>query len=213
MQKQIFIANRTNIAKLLIPFLLSVILIISFYLICNWNTFYFLILSMFLYFVPFIGREGMIPIAIANEVHPFLISFTLAFVEIMVALFLLWNFDYAKLIPIIGKFIEKCEEKGEKLLKEKQYLRSFAFLGVISLAGVPIHGSGATISTIVGRIIGLSALKTFFGVIIGAIFGNLILAYFSDFIISFAKIYFESLSIVMLIVIIVIIIYIWRRKE
>lgn len=201
-----------DLSKISIPFLLPLALMIAFYFIFDSHTFYFLVGGMFLYFVPFISKVGFIPIAIANGIHPLLIAFTLAFIEIMVGLFLLWNFDYAKLIPIIGKFIEKCEEKGWKLLKEKRYLRNFAFLGVVFLAGVPIYGSGATTSTVVGRFLGLTALKTFFGVIIGAILGNLFLAYFSNFIITIAKIYLNSLSIVVIIIIIFIIFYIWKKE-
>lgn len=208
-----FNLNKMTIAKISIPFLLPLALMIAFYLIFDWHTFYFLVSGMFLYFVPFISKEGVIPIAIANGISPLLIGSVIAFVEIMVALFLMWNFDYAKLIPIIGKFVEKCEKKGEKLLKEKQFLGNFAFLGVVFLAGVPIYGNGATTSTILGRILGLGAIKTFLGVVFGAIVGNLLLAYFSEYIISIAKIYLSTLAIVVIVIIIVIILYIWRRKE
>lgn len=204
--------NKKTIAKLCLPFLLSLILIIILYFIFDSHTFYFVVSGMFLYFVPFIGKEGVIPIAIANGISPILIASVIAFVEIMVGLFLMWNFDYAKLIPIIGKFINKCEIKGRELLAKKKFLVNFAFLGVVFFAGVPIHGNGATTSTVFGRLLGLTSLKTFIGVIIGAIVGNLFIAYFSELIISFAKIYLSSLTIVVIVIIILVILYILKRK-
>ena len=73
---------------------------------------------MFAYFFPPLGKESVIPIGVSGgeltipiinqhivvpSIYPLVMALTIAFVDIIVALFLLWNYDLAKKIPLVGK--------------------------------------------------------------------------------------------------------------
>ena len=81
------------------------------------------------YFFPPFGKETVIPIArgfskreltvpLLNihiepiDIDPLSIALAVAFIDIIVALFLVWNYDLAKKIPLVGKFMQKVENIG-----------------------------------------------------------------------------------------------------
>jgi len=72
---------------------------------------------MFAYFFPPLGKESIIPIGVSGgeitiplynqqiivtSINPLIMALTIAFIDIVVALFLVWNYDLAEKIPIIG---------------------------------------------------------------------------------------------------------------
>ena len=67
---------------------------------------------MFLYFVPPMGKESVIPIGIAQGIPWTILAISIAFVDIVVCLFLIWNFDLAKKLPFIGSGIKRVQLKG-----------------------------------------------------------------------------------------------------
>jgi hypothetical protein len=66
------------------------------------------------YFFPPFGKESIIPAGVLAGIDPLIMALSIAFVDVVVALFLVWNYDLAKKIPIIGKFMIKVEEKGSR---------------------------------------------------------------------------------------------------
>ena len=82
------------------------------------------------YFFPPLGKESVIPLATGYlqkemtvpfvnirlepaNIGPLEIAFAIAFVDIIVAWFLVWNYDLAKKIPFVGKFMVKVEKIGQ----------------------------------------------------------------------------------------------------
>lgn len=142
---------------------------------------------MLAYFFPPLGKESVIPIGIGAGLNPILIALVIAFVDIFVALFLVWNYDFAKLTPILGQWMEKVEKKGGKKFKESPWLENLAFVGLVLFVMFPFQGSGGVATSIIGRIIGMNKLKVFLAICIGAIVGCLLIAYFADLFIGFFK--------------------------
>jgi lipopolysaccharide export LptBFGC system permease protein LptF len=142
---------------------------------------------MIAYFFPPLGKEAVIPIGVAAGVHPIVIALSIGFVDIFVALFLVWNYDFAKLIPFLGPWMEKVEKKGGKAFTERPWLENIAFIGLILFVMFPFQGSGGLATSIIGRIIGMNKIKVFIAICIGAIVGCLLIAYFADMFIGFFK--------------------------
>lgn len=174
-----------TLVKFFMPFVFSSIGILILFLALPWDTFEKLGTWMILYFFPPLGKESVIPAAIAQGIHPLLIASAIAFIDIMVGLFLVWNFDLARKIPLIGKFIRRIESKGNEILSKKPWVERLAFTGIILFVMFPFQGSGAVGATIVGRMLGMDPKKVWYGVIIGAIVGCLIIAYTSAFAMTF----------------------------
>lgn len=173
------------LVKFFMPFIFSTIGILILFLALPWDTFQKLGTWMILYFFPPLGKESVIPAAIAQGIHPLLIAGAIAFIDIMVGLFLVWNFDLARKIPLIGNFIRRIEAKGNDILAKKPWVEKLAFTGIILFVMFPFQGSGAVGATIVGRMLGMNPRKVWYAVIIGAIVGCLIIAYTSAFAMTF----------------------------
>lgn len=140
------------------------------------------------YFFPPLGKESIIPIGIARGFHPILMALSIAFVDIIVAMFLVWNYDLAKKIPVLGKFMKKVEEKGRNVEDKYGWIKPLRFVGIVIFVMIPFQGSGGLVASIVGRFIGMKPWNTFIAIAAGAITGCLLVATFSKAFMIFAEI-------------------------
>lgn len=167
-----------------IPFVIAASYIVLLYLILHdlGNTFWIVGGGMATYFFPPFGKESVIPITIGSllglqaiglspMVTIFLVSSTIAFIDIVTAYFLLWNFYIAKKIPYIGKWIEEFQEYGAQKMKEREWVKRLAFLGVTSFVMFPFQGSGGVGASILGRVIGMNKYYAWISIIAGAFVG------------------------------------------
>jgi len=181
------------------------------------------------YFFPPFGKETIIPLGIGLlkngltvpiinlhvapvSVDPWSIALSIAFVDIVVALFLVWNYDLAKKIPIVGNFMEKVERIGKKSEDKYSWIKPLRFIGIILFVMVPFQGSGGLVGSIVGRLIGMKPVNTFIAISIGAVTGCLLIAFFSDLILSFV-IKNVLIGLLVLIVILVVGIMFWISRK
>ncbi len=182
------------------------------------------------YFFPPFGKETIIPLGIGVlkegltipflnihvepvSVEPLSIAFAIAFVDIVVALFLVWNYDFAKKIPVIGNFIQKVEKIGKNSEEKYAWIKPLRFIGIILFVMVPFQGSGGLVGSIVGRLIGMKPSHTFYAISIGAVTGCLLIAYFTDVIISLFKTNLLQALLVLIIVFVVGIMFFINRKN
>jgi uncharacterized membrane protein len=172
---------RGIVAKFFIaPILLFVAALILF-LLLDFSMFSVLISFMLLYLFGPLGKESLIPTAIAIGIAPLTIALALAFIDIIVAIFLLWNYDFAKLFPVIGPWMSKSEKNGKKILESRRWLRGASFIGLILFGIFPLRGTGGVGSTVLGRLIGLDPKAVFAAIFIRSILGALLLAYFFEY--------------------------------
>ncbi|MBA5942717.1 MAG: small multi-drug export protein [Methanophagales archaeon] len=127
------------------------------------------------YMTPLGGPLIAAPLGIALLTPVVYIAF-IVFTDALFALFLVWNFDYTKKLPVIGKFVERLGEKGEETLEKHKWTKRLGFIGVVFLIMYPI-AAGAGIGSVVGRLIGLSPLLTWIAVVLGTFLQATILVY------------------------------------
>lgn len=171
--------------KFALPFLIAFAVIATLYLTLDYGTFATLSGAMTAYFLPPLGKESIIPLTVAKirgttPFAPALVALAIAFVDIIIGLFLVWNFDLARKLPVIGKYIRMVESKGEGILQKHRWVRKLAFTGIVLFVMIPFQGSGAVGASIVGRVIGLNPWRIWASIIIGAVGGCLAIAYFTD---------------------------------
>ncbi len=164
--------------KFFTPFIVGFAGIGLLFFTLNQGTFLNLARWMVLYFLPPLGKESVIPAAITIDgLDWWLVALTIAFIDIVVGLFLAWNFDIAKRIPLIGAFIRRLEKKGASLMDDKTWVEKFTFLGIVLFVVVPFQGSGAVGGTIMGRALGMKPAKVWSAVIMGALIGCFAIAF------------------------------------
>jgi uncharacterized membrane protein len=217
-----------GLTKFFLPFVIGALGILSLYLIVDEDSVGKLIFLMIAYFFPPLGKESIIPIGVAGgeltipfinrliivpPINPLIMALTIAFVDIVVALFLLWNYDLAKKIPLIGKFMIKVEKIGKSSSEKYAWIKPLRFIGIILFVMVPFQGSGGLVASILGRLFGMKPLNTFFAISIGAIIGTLLIAYFADAILSvLVQNFLMGLLIIIIILVIGIMAFIYKRN-
>lgn len=150
---------------------------------------------MFIYFIPPMGKESIIPIGVLGgelinplngevwtipSIDPVTIALSIAFVDICVAIFIALNYELAKDIPAVGSFMKKIESISTKKENKFSWLRPLRFIGIVLFVMVPFQGSGGLVGSIVGRFIGMTAAETVLAISVGAIAGCLFIAYFAQ---------------------------------
>jgi len=167
------------------------------------------------YFFPPLGKESIIPTGVLYlKLEPMLVALSIAFVDVIVALFLVWNYDLAKKIPIIGNFMIKVEEKGKNVEEKYSWVKPLRFIGIILFVMVPFQGSGGLVGSIVGRLIGMKPWNTFIAISIGATIGCILIAMFAQAFLIFAEIN-TTLTIILIIAIalVVLVYFIIKRRK
>lgn len=214
-----------TIAKIAIPAVIGLSVLITVgYLLDSHTRLKYWYLCM-AYFFPPLGKESIIPIGVYGgdltvpilnkEVHispinPNVMALSIAFIDSIVSLFMVWNYDLVKKIPLLGKFIEKVEDLAAKGNRKYAWVMPLKFIGIVLFVMIPFQGSGGVVGSVLGRIMGMSAPMTWLAVTAGAIIGCFVMAYF-------AKLVFSNIlagfSLVFIAVAILVIIKIWRESK
>jgi uncharacterized membrane protein len=198
------------------------------FLMLDYPTFSQLGALMLGYFFPPFGKESIIPIGISSgeftipifnqhivvqKIHPLVMALSIAFVDIVTGIFLLWNYDFAKLIPIVGPWMEKFEKSGGKQFKENSWLEGLAFFGLVLFVMFPFQGSGGVGTSIVGRVIGMDRYKILFAISLGSIVGCLLIAYLTDLFLEFFRTNFFGGLIIAIIIILIVVFYLYFKAK
>jgi len=192
---------KTIIIKFFLAPLILLLGIVILYLGLDRSTFLIIGGFMIAYFFPPLGKESVIPMAVSTGCHPLSIASAVAFLDIVVALFLLWNYDFVKLAPYLGAWMDRFEKKGNDLGERKPWMKSIEFIAVILFVIFPFQGSGGVGGTILGRLLGLNRYIVFTAISIGSVSGCLLIAYTAETIkqIFLRNIYVGSLIIIIII--------------
>ena len=165
-----------SLIKFFSPFLMTVGYFVFLSLIMSERGFLNMTSLMILYFIPPLGKESVIPLGIAQGINWGLLAVSIAFVDIVVCLFLIWNFDLAKKLPFIGSGIRRVQLKGASILESMPWVERLTFIGIVVFVMIPFQGSGAFAGTILGRAVGLSVYSNLAAVGLGALIGSTLIA-------------------------------------
>jgi hypothetical protein len=177
-------------------FIAPILFIIGFaflYLILDLPTFGLMSGFMVAYFFPPLGKESVIPLAVIAGIDWIQIALAIAYVDIIVALFLLWNYDFAKLAPVLGPWMERFERRAVDISKGRLWMKGLTFIGVVLFVMFPFQGSGGVGATIVGRLIGMNRYVLFAGICVGAVSGTLLIGYISHLGMDFKEVFMQDL--------------------
>jgi len=218
-----------RILQFFLPFVISGLGLAILYVTVDPSLIGKLYLLMTVYFFPPLGKESVIPIGISggwitvplssNQVYvppidPMVMALSIAFVDIMVALFLVWNYDLVKKIPLLGTVVEKVERAGKGTASKYQWIKKLEFIGIVLFVIIPFQGSGGFIASVVGRLLGMKPWNVFIAIITGSLIGTILVAYFANAIFSvLVKNFLLGMLIVLILFIILVIIYVYRKGK
>jgi uncharacterized membrane protein len=171
--------NKIALAKFLIPFGLAGATVIFFKLFMPEMLGKYATVFGIYSFVPIIGTVTVVPTGLGLGIHPIPLIAFIVYTDAILAMFLVWNFDYAKKIPGFGQLVERVGERGEQALQKYKWAKRLGFIGVVMFVIFPLQWTGAGVGSIVGRLIGMESLMTWLAVIIGTCIRSVILVYAS----------------------------------
>lgn len=184
---QVRVMNKIALAKFLIPWGIAAVTVLFFWLFVDPSTYQNYASVFISYSSPIGGPLIAIPAGLTLPPENF-IAFVV-YTDAVLAMFLVWNFDYAKEIPGLGKLVERAEKRGEVAIRKYKWARRFGFIGVAVLVMFPFV-AGSAVGSVVGRLIGLPSLMTWLAVIIGTFLRSTILIYSGWFIAFFLEPFF-----------------------
>jgi len=146
----------------------------------------FLVLSGLIvaYFIPPAGKETIIPIAILMGYPWWLIMLVIFLLDVAVSLFIVWNFDLALKVPLIGRLLESGMAVARRYTESQPWLRRLSTVGLILFVFFPLQGTGAMNGAILGRLLGLDKFRVFSCVCIGSFTSSLAIALGADLLID-----------------------------
>jgi len=176
--KMIIQVNKIALAKLLIPFAIAGATVLFFLLFLPEELGKYVTVFSVYTFAPIVGMIAVIPTGLGLGISPEALIAFIVYTDAVLALFLVWNFDYARKIPGLGKLVERVEEQGEAALRKYKWAKRFGFIGLVVFVIVPLQWTGAGVGSIVGRLIGLTPFMTWLAVILGTFIRSILLIYF-----------------------------------
>lgn len=202
-----------RIFKVFLPFYITFLYLLALFFILG-DRFYTMLFFMGVYLVPPWGKESVVPGAIFAGVPWYIAAISIAFMDFVAGLFMMWNFDLALKIPLLGKWIEKTEKRGEEYLRNHPLANKAAFVFVVLFVMFPVQGSGGIGGTIVGRIIGMGKHRVLAAITLGAFIGTFTIAVFANEVRAIVTRSLQTtLTAIVVIMLVVFIIYLWRRKR
>ncbi len=136
-------------------------------------------------FFPILGLEAAIPAGLKLGTSPTALISFLLFADAVLSLFLVWNLDYVKKIPYIGKLVERAEESGEKAIKKYKWAKRFGFIGLVIFVTFPFQYTGSVMGSVAGKLMGMAPLMTWLAVITGCLIRSTIWTLISIGVLSF----------------------------
>lgn len=172
-----------RIGLFFIPIIVSTVFIVMIWLALEPDMFLIIGVLLLGYFISPFGREVLIPVTVISllGLHGMsqmfldiaLVVIVMLFVDVMCSIFLLWNLDLLKYLPVFGKWITGIEEFGRRKLRKSRRRRQNIFLALTGYMALPFQGSGGIMSTIIGMLTGLSKRRIWLAVWIGSFIGSL----------------------------------------
>jgi hypothetical protein len=158
--------------RLTLPFLLLALHLLALSLAFGTGTMLSIATLMLVYELPPAGKETVIPLGILLGLPWWAIAGSIALVDLEVGLFMVWNFDLAERIPILGPWIRRFIHGGSEFLANRLWLSGLYFFGIVVMVMVPFFGSGGVRGSIVGRLLGMSRREVMGAIAMGAVIGS-----------------------------------------
>jgi uncharacterized membrane protein len=109
---------------------------------------------------------------------PWELATIVAYMDISIAVILVYNLPRLYRIPRLGPTLEDLAEHGLFLLEQHPWLRRITILGVVAFVMFPLTGTGAIGGSIFGRLLGLGPRRTMASIAVGACIGSFGMAAF-----------------------------------
>ena len=170
--------------RFFLPFVMMAAYLLVLYLILDFQDFKIMSGLMTAYLIPPAGKESIIPLGVSIGLPWWLVASSMAFMDTVTALFMVWNFDLALKIPLLGGWIGNFMAGGQKFFWERPWLKRLSVFGLMVFVMFPLQGTGGIGGSIVGRMLGLRWYEVLVAIAAGAFIGCFLIALGSEVILE-----------------------------
>ncbi|MBN1165890.1 MAG: small multi-drug export protein [Methanospirillaceae archaeon] len=161
--------------KIGLPILLITLYMLYWFLVLPYELFLVQGGLLLAYFIPPAGKETIIPIGIELGIPWWTIATSVAFIDAITALFVVWNFDLIQKVPGIGTIIKKIVSQGYDYLQKHRWVDRLYVIGLVLFVMIPLQGTGGIGGAIIGNILGMKKGEIVGSVTCGAFLGSFLI--------------------------------------
>lgn len=92
--------------------------------------------------------------------------------DVMTVGFLVFHLGFLFRMPKMGAKLQAVADNGHIILEAHPWMRRMTFVGLVIFVAVPLAMTGSVGGSILGRLLGMSRLATFLGVMLGNVIGG-----------------------------------------
>lgn len=100
--------------------------------------------------------------------------------DVMTALVLAFHIGFLFRTPFVGSRIIALVTDGHFILDAHPWMKRATFVGLTGFVIFPLTATGAVGGSIFGRLLGMSRVSTFMGIVLGSTIGNGVMYFFSE---------------------------------
>ncbi|MCA9050273.1 MAG: hypothetical protein KDA89_16170 [Planctomycetaceae bacterium] len=160
-------------ATLVGPVLITGALLTSIAAASGWETAHRLMLAAVMTFFA-LGRFVILGGSSDSSVASFTageLAVMVLYMDIMTAIIVSWHAGVLFRLPWLGERVRFLIESGRTVLEENRWMRRMTFFAIVAFVMFPHASSGSVGGSLFGRLLGLSRLTTFVGVVVGSVCG------------------------------------------
>jgi|Deesub1362A_J573_1020465.scaffolds.fasta_scaffold00039_156 uncharacterized membrane protein len=132
---------------------------------------------MVVYFFPPLGKESVIPTAVALGFGPLHTALTFTTMDALTSLFIIWNFDLVCRLKVIGDIIARVMVKAINILSRRPWIWRFAYIGIFVVVFIPFQGSGAVTASVLGKLLGLKPEYLWVVIVLASFLSSITIAF------------------------------------
>ncbi len=170
---------------LIAPFAVTAGILMLLYLQHGWpyvKTLLLTAVAVFFFFGRFVilgGTSGAVADDVMQEVvqeaarffSPAELALLVFYMDVMVACLLAFHIGFLFRLPFLGDKLRDLQEDGKFILASNPWMKSATFAGIVAFCVFPLAATGSVGGSIFGRLLGMSRLGTFLGVVAGSALG------------------------------------------
>lgn len=126
------------------------------------------------------GKVAVVPVGVGLGFHPLSMALLVLYVDLVCSLFVSWNFNLARRVPLLGHYIALIGSRGASILRGHPGLQAGAWTAIALYVTLPFRGAGGITASVLGRGAGVPPPVVVSAVSAGAFTGAAVLAYASQ---------------------------------
>jgi uncharacterized membrane protein len=134
--------------------------------------------GMVFYLLAPVGTEIVIPYVMVRLVgygaapHEFVLAVvSVILVDVIMALFIAWNWDLLEQMPYVGRAVRRVEAKCHAVIARKKWGEGMTLAALAAYVALPVQMTGGLFSSVLGRVLGIDRKRVFLAVTAGSAAG------------------------------------------